>query len=237
MQGQTDNAGNPIGPSAKLWDEFQGEDRKGYESAVNGLAGIREVELDINELARNGHGILTPGAFGDIRAQLASAVNTAYTMLGEKPPIDPNSIASAEDWYKVTRRMAFGLQTQFFGHQRAAASTIAQDIAAVPGFGNQPLGAALMLESIKAQTTRALEERTFKQQWASTHNMSLVGASEAFANSHPAQGYVDQAFGKFGMRADGRFNSEHDVGVLVQRGLITSEKGQQILQQQFGYTK
>lgn len=233
QMGQTDNAGNPIGPSADLWKEFQGEERKNYESAVGGMAGIHEVELDINQLARQGHGILTPGAFGEVRAQLSSAINTAYTMLGEKPPIDPNNIASAEDWYKVTRRMAFGLQTQFFGHQRAAASTIAQDIAAVPGFNNQPLGGALMLESIKAQTTRALEERNFKQQWASTHNMSLVGASEAFAASHPAEGYVEKAFQKFGMGADGRFASPEAAGELYNRGLIDEGKYRQVLHSQF----
>lgn len=233
LMGQTDNAGNPIGPSADLWKEFQGPEREKYGDAVGAMAGVHEIELDINELARQGHGILTPGAFGDIRTQLVSAVNTAYTMLGEKPPIDPNQIATVEDWNKVTRRMAFGLQTQFFGHQRAAASVIAQDIAAVPGFSNQPLGAALMLESIKAQTTRALEERNFKQQWASTHNMSLVGAEEAFAAEHPAEGYVEKAFQKFGMGADGRFASPESAGQLYSRGLIDEGKYRSILKHQF----
>ena len=217
-----------------LADRFVDADTKSYNAAQQVLGSVNYMNAALDSTAKAG-GLLTPGTGGELRSNLARGVNTLSQMFGGKPPFDPSAVASAEDMFKESNKMAFQVTNQYLGAQREAAETINKSLASVPSLNNSYLGGKLVLDGIAAGAQRQVDLYKFQQQWAQQHQGNLEGAEVAFNEANPPSKYTAQVLSKYGLD-EGGFRTPQDVGKAVQAGFMTPKQARQILIDQFGAT-
>lgn len=233
--------------SEKLQDEFSGDGAKEYNNAVQSLSSLKYMDNALDAMAKKTSGFsdrfLTPGAFAESRANIASTYNTLAAMAGQwdpnkpispdnKPPFDPATIASAEDFQKETKRMGLMVLTTFLGAQREAAQTIQGITASVPGINNTYLGGKLVSASIRGAMQRVVDRRQFLNQWQNQNSGNLTGAGEAFDRLHPAEQYAEHVLSQFGLNETG-FKSPADARTAVQNGYLSPDQAADLLVKQF----
>jgi hypothetical protein len=221
----------------KASDDFYsstGKDYQGYESAMATAQSLNEFEHDLNMLTRpGGGGIVKPGSGGGIRTELAARLQAVADILDPsgtgklKQFINENigskdAIAAAQDLQKITTRLAFSLDNQFFGQGRTAAQTVNRTFAAVPGIDNPALASKLMLENIRAQVERGMLQRQFIAEWGRRTGGDVQGAMDRFNVLHPPEQFSDKGLRAFGI--DPKTYKFLDAGVLkryVDQGYLT----------------
>ena len=103
--------------------------------------------------------------------------------------IDPNKIATWEEFNKESTRAGMELIKANFGGSREAASIIQMGASAVPSAQQSYLGAKYNAASIMAATQREIDLHEFKAGLLA-QGKSVVGADAAFNKEHPAQQYA-----------------------------------------------
>ncbi len=192
-------AGTVTGESArdklKAFNDQRGEAGQ-FQNATIAHARMLDVQNDIWELAKNG-GVLTPGAMGTARENLAKLVSTVQQITGHKPSIDPNALASAQDLIKNTRVLGMSLLTSFFGSQREASETIQSAMGAVPGIENTPRGAMMIGDIIDSVTQWQMGQRKFRQDYQKRNYGDLADSDVLYAQKNPVEGLVQQVIDKY----------------------------------------
>jgi hypothetical protein len=196
------------------------DDQSSYDMSAQVASRLDAVKDNIQTLARGG-GWMTPGAGGELRANLANAVNTASAIFkpGEPPPVDPNKIAAAQDTMKETANLGFGLLHQMFGGGREALGMYQGARAAVPGLDNSPLGGMLVADLLKSGTQWMQDQRNFKQDWLGRSGGDLTKADSTFAAQHPPTEYVKQVMNSYGLTPSG-FKDVGAIQSALRDGLI-----------------
>lgn len=191
-----------------------------YDMAANSIARLDAVDQNIQTLAKGG-GWLTPGAGGQLRANLANVINTASAIVNPSapPPIDVGKTAAAQETIKDNINLGFQLAHTMFGGGREALGTIQNAIAAVPGLDNTPLGGRLLAGVLKAGAQWQLDQRRYKQMQMNQTRGDLTGSDEAFARLYPPTSYVEPVLKQFGLGPKG-FESRDAVKAAFQQGLL-----------------
>jgi hypothetical protein len=226
---------NPVQEKAAegLLDHYNTDGHREYEGFTRSQEQLTYIDNAIDQLAMatDDHGLLKPGAFGEVRQGLARAWNTAIDVLqannfnvGEKDKVDPRALASEESLQKASRLLQYSTVTAAFGAQREAAQTIQSAGKSVPGLENTILGNKLLIESLRTAAQRGVDLRRFQNSWLAdprTHG-SLQGSEEEFNRIHPPGTYAQATLDKFGLGANG-FQSVGAIENAVQHRWITPE--------------
>lgn len=226
----------------KLQQEFNGDDAKEYKNAVASMSSLDYIDQANRAMTKQG-GTLAPGAFADARVSFAKGINTLAGIAGiwdpakpiskdNKPPFDPATVASAEDFQKTSRQLAYTMLNQLFGGQREAVQTIAGAMQAIPSIENTPLGSQLVSTGIRAAAQRVIDRRQFQLEWSNRNNGILSGAAEAFDRLHPAEDYAQRVLEKFGLNETG-FASPDAVKNAYTQGWLDKDQAAKILADQF----
>lgn len=177
-----------------LANNYGEEGRKGYESAVSGLGSLAFIDRDIDKLGPTGFQAMGEGA--DARNQLVKEINSIGAVAGVPNIIDPNKVASWEDFRKETTLLGMKGLASIFGGSREAASIITTSIHAVPNTENSYVGARLLTNAYKEGFQREVDLRNYETNWIQSHGGNLTGAKEAFNQQFPPQAYSWRAISK-----------------------------------------
>ena len=224
-------AGNPTGEEgrkvANLGEAFVKEEKHIYDNANVTKAQFREMDYDIEKLAKGG-GFLSPGAAADFRVGLVKAVKLFGDVTGTDMGVDTEKVASAESLAKTTNQMVLRYLNTALGTQREAAETIRNFTdKGVPGINNTYLGAKTLIKMMGAINDRAVDLYNWKTEWSSRNNGDLRNAEQAFNKKFPATEYIDKALSDLGLdREKGGFKSVEDVNRAYQEHLITKEQAE-----------
>jgi hypothetical protein len=130
------------------------------------------------------------GAGADTKAELGKAWNSTLDTMNVKGfHIDPNKIATWEDFNKETTRAGMELIKSNFGGSREAASIIQMGRTAVPSVQNTYLGAKYVSSTIKAAAQWEVDKYNYKANLLK-NGQPLVGADADFSKQHPPQQYA-----------------------------------------------
>jgi hypothetical protein len=199
------------------------DDQSSYDMSAQVASRLDAVKDNIQTLAKGG-GWMSPGAGGELRANLGNAINTANAVFrpGEAPPIDTNKIAAAQDTMKETANLGFGLLHQMFGGGREALGMYQGARAAVPGLDNSPLGGMMVADLLKSGTQWMQDQRAFKQDWLGRSGGDLTNADTTFASQHTPTSYVKQVMDQYGMTPNG-FKDVGAIKAAKDDGLINGK--------------
>lgn len=223
--------------SNSLSKDYSSAGKAQYDSAVNAIGSLEEMDRNVDQMARKG-GLLTPGAFGDTRLAFGKTINTIAQAFGGSPVFDPSSVAAGEDIIKNTQRMGINTLQTMLGSQREAAETIKNMTEkGVPGLDNSVMGFKVVNASIRAAAQRQIDLRAFEDAWAAHpgNQGNLTGAISAFNKEHPASGYINRALDGLGMNSKG-FKSLGDLANAVRQGYVTEKQAEEIAKAQ-GFKK
>lgn len=170
------------------------EGKKSYEAAVSGLGSLAFIDRDIDKLGPTGFQAMGEGA--DARNQLVKEINSIGAVAGVPNIIDPNKVASWEDFRKETTLLGMKGLASIFGGSREAASIITTSIHAVPNTENSYVGAKLLTNAYKEGFQREVDLRNYETNWIQNHGGNLTGAKEAFNQQFPPQAYSWRAISK-----------------------------------------
>jgi len=204
-----------------------------YQQAQAGLGQLSQINSDLDRLQQAG-GLLTPGTAGELRLGMARAANTFASLLGaEKPPFNPNAVASGEEALKSTIRLGLMVGQSFLGGQREAAQTIQTIIKSVPGLENSYLGGKVLSDTLGALLQRQMDMHEFQQQYMDDHNGQIKGSDIAFNKTKPIGEYLEPIGQKYGIDVNtGKFNSLDDIKKAVASGLLTKAQALEIAKSQ-----
>jgi hypothetical protein len=183
----------PMSPAQKAESAGLGADAaKDYEASAKSYNGALELK---GRLAVINHNIDTlgpqwMGAGADAKAEIGKAWNSTLDTLGvEGFHVNPDKIATWEDFNKETTRAGMELIKSNFGGSREAASIIQMGRTAVPSVQNTYLGAKYVSSTISAAAQRQIDLHEFKTDLVN-NGKSLIGADAAFNKAHPAEDYA-----------------------------------------------
>jgi hypothetical protein len=179
-------------------------------------------------------GFLTPGFGMRTRVEIANAVNTMAQALGKTPPINPDAVASAEEFTKQTGLLVTQLAKSNYGQSHLAASVIDGIGRTVPSYENTTLGAKLLLDGYKEGSQREMDYQIYRQGLYAA-GKSLVGADVSFNQLHPASQYADKILKQYGIGEDHKFQSPAAVMAAFRGGLLSREDVNRIGETQFGF--
>lgn len=169
--------------------EFEGA-QDAYKTGSQVLQRLTGMEHAIDQLNAPGRGWLTTGWGADTRFAIAKAGNGVAQAVGANPVFDPNAIADWEKLTKDTNNLGFSLARTLGA--REAASVVSNAVASVPGAANSPLGAKMVLSSIRQGVQRDVDYYEFAHHYRQ-ENRTLVGADVAFNKLHPPESYAQRA--------------------------------------------
>lgn len=156
-----------------------------YEAAQNLMGRLTVMDHNIDALGPKwmGAGANAKGEFGKTwNSLLDSAGVQGYH-------IDPNKIATWEEFNKESTRAGMELIKANFGGSREAASIIQMGASAVPSAQQSYLGAKYNAASIRAASQREIDLHEFKANLLA-QGKSLTGADVAFNRQRPAADYA-----------------------------------------------
>lgn len=221
--------------SQKLSEAYGGSEKHAFDNANTTLSTLEYMDADYDKLATSPNKWLTPGFAGKARTSLANLANTVTQMVSDpknvKLPVPAENVASAESFIKATRYLGLQVLTTMLGNQREAAQTIQNITEAVPSIDNTYLGGKVLIDTIKAQTQRVIDERNWDNAWIAK-NKTLLGAAEAFNAAHPPEQYAQTVLSKYGLSTKG-FSDPLMVRKLAQQGYLDKTQAMAILNKQF----
>lgn len=221
--------------SQKLSEAYGGSEKHAFDNANTTLSTLEYMDADYDKLATSPNKWLTPGFAGKARTSLANLANTVTQMVSDpknvKLPVPAENVASAESFIKATRYLGLQVLTTMLGNQREAAQTIQNITEAVPSIDNTYLGGKVLIDTIKAQTQRVIDERNWDNAWIAK-NKTLLGAAEAFNAAHPPEQYAQTVLSKYGLNSKG-FSDPRTVIQLAQQGYLDKAQAKAILDKQF----
>lgn len=138
-------------------------------------------------------GLLTQGAGFNSRVGIVNAANTVLSSLGIKP-VDPASVATAEDLKKLATQLQFAVADQVKADP--AASTIVQAAGASPSGENTLQGFKRIIGNLQAVNKRSEDRAAFLQSWQN-QNMGIMStadgttADDVFNRLNPPSKYID----------------------------------------------
>jgi hypothetical protein len=165
--------------------DFAEKGTQNYEAAQNLMGRLTTMEHNIDALGPRwmGAGANAKGEFGKTwNSMLDSAGIQGYH-------VDPNKVATWEEFNKESTRAGMELIKSNFGGSREAASIIQMGAGAVPGAQQSYLGAKYNAASIKAATQREIDLYEYKA-GLMQQGKSLIGADVAFNRTHPPEEYA-----------------------------------------------
>jgi len=180
----------PISPQQKQLEvdaakDFSGPSTKSYNGALDLQGRLAIINHNIDTL-----GPQWMGAGADTKAAFSKAWNSALDTAGlEGFHINPEKIATWEDFNKETTRAGMELIKSNFGGSREAASIIQMGRTAVPAVQNTYLGAKYVSATIGAAAQRQIDLHEYKRDLLA-QGKSLVGADADFNKTHPAEDYA-----------------------------------------------
>jgi hypothetical protein len=125
---------------------------------------------------------------------MAKAANSIWQTLGVKGqdlPFDPSTVSSWEKLTKDTTRLGFALARTLGA--REAMQVVQGAINANPNVKNTPLGAKMVLNTIRQNAERQSDYFEYATKFAQTHGGDLVGAETNFAKLNPPTLYARRA--------------------------------------------
>ncbi len=176
------------GLAAKGVDDF-GKSQEHYESAQNLKQRMAVIDHNIEQL-----GPQFMGSFANAKGEMLKGFNSLVSSFpnGEKLAINPNKVATWEDFNKETVRAGMELIKSNFGGSREAASIIQMGNTAVPSAQNTYQGAKYVSATINAAAQRQIDLHEYKAKLAQD-GKSIVGADVAFNKAYPAEAYANTA--------------------------------------------
>jgi hypothetical protein len=180
-------------------EKLQTTAAENYEKARESYNGAQQTEKTLAEMedsfrTLNQTGWSSTGPAAQARLGLARAINSIWQVLGVKGndlPFDPNTIASWEDLEKNSTRLGFALARTLGA--REAMQIVQGAIKANPGVNNTPMGAQMVLNSIRQNAQRDNDYFEFATNYAQTHGGDLVGAGVAFNKAYAPSLYARRA--------------------------------------------
>lgn len=165
--------------------EFVEKSAQNYEAAQNLMGRLTTMDHNIDAL-----GPRWMGAGANAKGEFGKAWNSMLDSAGiQGHHIDPNKIATWEEFNKESTRAGMELIKSNFGGSREAASIIQMGAGAVPSAQQSYLGAKYNAASIKAATQRQIDLHEYKTQLLS-QGKSLIGADAAFNKVRPPEQYA-----------------------------------------------
>ena len=164
----------------KQADDLYGSQQTEYTAAQASIANLDYLDTAFTDLGRSK--FLAPGAAGTLRTNIANSLNTIAHLVGYTDSkgnpwvINPDELEKAEGIGKASTLLQYSTVRAFFGGQREAAQTIASARAAVPDINTSPLGAKLLVEELRAQAHRVVNQWQFKDEWAQRNFGDPTGA-------------------------------------------------------------
>jgi hypothetical protein len=146
-----------------------------YEKARESYTGAQQTQKTLAEMedsfrALNKTGWSSTGVGAQTRLAMAKAFNSLWQTLGVKGedlPFDPKTIASWEDLEKNSTRLGFALARTLGA--REAMQIVQGAIKANPGDANTPVGARMVLNSIRQNAERDNDCFEFATHFAQAH--------------------------------------------------------------------
>jgi hypothetical protein len=213
--------------SKQLSDEWNGPGIRQFDNAQQALGSLDYMDHAYDQMRSTG-GFLVPGTGAAFRGAFAKAVNTMAQITNVTPPFDPQTVSSIEDFNKESNKLGVMTTSLMLGQQREAAQTIQTMINTVPGVNNTYLGGKLIIDSLRAQAQRVIDERNFVNEYQARNGGTLLGGQEAFNREHPALQYANGVLDKYGLTPTG-FKSRSDIQNAIQQGFITRAQGKSFL--------
>lgn len=156
-----------------------------YEAAQNLMGRLTVMDHNIDAL-----GPKWMGAGANAKGEFGKTWNSMLDSAGVKGyHIDPNKVATWEEFNKESTRAGMELIKANFGGSREAASIIQMGASAVPSAQQSYLGAKYNAASIRAATQREIDLHEYKADLLAK-GKSLTGADAAFNKERPAQDYA-----------------------------------------------
>lgn len=181
-------AKSTIAANEQAAKEFVEKETPSFNSAQNLKMRLDIIDHNIAQL-----GPQWMGAGADAKAEAAKAWNGTLDTFGVSGMhIDPNKVASWEDFNKETTRAGMELIKSNFGGSREAASIIQMGRTAVPSVQNTYVGAKYVSATIRAATQWEIDKYNYKTDLMK-QGKPLVGADADFASKHPPQQYAMSA--------------------------------------------
>ncbi len=166
-------------------EDFVKNSAKTYESANNLMGRLTTMDHNIDVL-----GPKWMGAGANAKGEFGNAWNSMLDSAGIKGfHIDPNKIATWQEFNKESTRAGMELIKSNFGGSREAASIIQMGANAVPSAQQSYLGAKYNLASIRAATQREIDLHEYKTGLLQ-QGKSLVGADVQFNKMRPPEEYA-----------------------------------------------
>lgn len=187
-QGMTESVAGAkanIGGAEAAMKDFVEKSTPAYNSAQNLKGRLDIIDHNVDVLGPN-----WMGSGANVKAEAGKAWNSMMDTFGvQGMHVDPNKIASWEDFNKETIRAGMELIKSNFGGSREAASIIQMGNTAVPNVQNTQLGAKYVSATIRAAAQREIDLHEYKALLAQ-NRQSLVGADVAFNKLHPVKDYA-----------------------------------------------
>jgi hypothetical protein len=173
-------------------DAFGEKARSGFASALNSQRQLAEMESEFDALNAK-PGWYSTGTGAEWKMRTGRTINTLVQSMGGKPIFNEEKLAAGEDIVKLSKLLGMQVLTSSFGGNREAASIVESTQKAVPGMENTPLGAKLLLSSMKEGAQFLVDQHTFMSDWYQTHKGDMVGADVAFAKAYSPNKYAFRA--------------------------------------------
>ena len=170
-----------------------------YEKAREAFGGAQEVQSQLTSMEDsfrklNASGWSSTGTGAEAKLQMAKAANSIWQTLGVKDqdlPFDPSTVSSWEKLTKDTTRLGFALARTLGA--REAMQVVQGAINANPNVKNTPLGAKMVLNTIRQNAERQSDYFEYATQYAQTHGGDLIGAETSFSKLNPPTLYARRA--------------------------------------------
>lgn len=179
-------------------DAFGDNARASFAGAQNTLAGMANIQSQLDKLNGKGPGFWNTNAAAPEKLALAKGINSAFAFVGANPPFDPEKVASYEDLVKQSKTAGFALARSMGSHE--AASVVTQALSTIPNIENSPQGAQVVLNSIKGGAQVIVDQHSFNASWAQNPNFAfphnpndMRGADVAFNQLYGPEKYVNRA--------------------------------------------
>lgn len=173
-------------------DAFGEKARSGFASALNSQRQLTEMEAEFDTLNAQ-PGWYSTGTGAEWKMRTGRTINTLAQSLGGKPVFNEEKLAAGEDIVKLSKLLGMQVLTSAFGGSREAASIVESTQKAVPGLDNTPMGAKLLLSSMKEGSQFLVDQHAFMAEWYQSHKGDMVGADVAFAKAFSPNKYALRA--------------------------------------------
>ena len=175
------------------------------------------MEKDLDAAQRSG--ILAPGWWAEKRLEFVNALNTVLKMTG-KEEINPNQVASMQDFIKRATVASFDFDMQHFGASRLAFQTINAGFRAMPSLENSYQGAKLIIDGWREGLRHDLDRRDYQQRFFA-QNRNYFGSAEKFEEKFPIQAYADRTREMWGFGPNGYGKDQSRLDWAYETGRLT----------------